>query len=140
MTKQKFLRRVSKQFSKLGRKRKKKQTWRRPTGRDNKMREKRNGRPAIVSVGFRTDKKAANKIRDKTPVMILNINDLNKITEGRIGIVGNVGTMKKIEIAQKAQEMKVLLHNVNPKIFLKKNKIKKKEKKETEKKTKENKK
>jgi len=36
----KFLRRTWSRYSKLGRKRKKKQKWRKPTGRDNKMREK----------------------------------------------------------------------------------------------------
>jgi ribosomal protein L32E len=41
MAKRKFLRRIWSRYSKLGKKRKKKQVWRKPRGRDNKMREKR---------------------------------------------------------------------------------------------------
>ena len=39
----KFKRRIWNRYSKLGKKRKKKQVWRRPTGRDNPMREKKRG-------------------------------------------------------------------------------------------------
>jgi len=53
----KFLRRTWNRYTKLGRKRKKKQKWRRPTGRDNKMREKRRGYPKIVSVGYKNSGK-----------------------------------------------------------------------------------
>jgi len=53
----KFLRRVWKRHSKLGRGRKKKQVWRKPTGRDNKMRERKKGHPSVVSIGYRSEKK-----------------------------------------------------------------------------------
>ncbi len=51
--KSKFLRRIHNRYSKLGRRRKKKQIWRRPTGRDNKMRERRRGYPARVQIGYK---------------------------------------------------------------------------------------
>lgn len=129
MTKKQFVRRVSGMFSKLGRKRKKKQTWRRPTGRDNKMREKRKGRPSIVSIGYGKDSRIRGTIREKKPVVVRNILDLNKIGKDEIGIVGKIGTRKKIEIANKAKEMQIELSNLNPNKFLKKNKLKVKEKK-----------
>jgi len=130
----KFLRRTWNRYSKLGRKRKKKQTWRRPTGRDNKMREKRKGYPAVVSVGYKVDKKTNGQIQGKSPVLINNILDLEKIGKNDIAVVGNVGKKKKIEIVKKAKEKKLLVHNVNLDSFLKKNLPKKKlEKKDNKK-------
>ena len=120
MTK-KFLRRTSGMFSKLGRGRKKKQTWRRPTGRDNKMREKRNGRPPVVSIGYKTNRKDLGLIKDKKPIRIFNEKDLLKIKSNMIGIVGNVGQKKRILIVQKAAEMKLPLHNIHVTKFLKNN-------------------
>ena len=53
----KVLRHTSHKDPKLWLRRKKKQVWRRPTGRDNKMREQRKGKPAIVAIGYSTNKK-----------------------------------------------------------------------------------
>jgi large subunit ribosomal protein L32e len=118
----KFLRRTSNRYSKLGKRRKKKQVWRRPTGRDNKMRERRRGYPARVSIGYKkADKEKA--------IVISNPKELENINKKSIIVVGNVGKMKKIEITKKAKEMKLELSNLNINSFLNKNKIKKKEKK-----------
>jgi len=89
--KPKFLRRISNRYSKLGKKRKKKQIWRRPTGRDNKMRERRKGYPARVSVGYKTDSGIREKINGKTQVMIVNVNELEKLNQNQIAIIGAVG-------------------------------------------------
>ena len=77
-----FLRRVGSRFSKLGKGRKKKQKWRRPTGRDNKMREKRRGYPAVVKIGYKQDVKLRGVIDKKNPVMIMNVNDLAPASSG----------------------------------------------------------
>ncbi len=127
----KFLRRTSNRYSKLGKGRKKLQKWRRPTGRDNKMREKRRGYPAVVSVGYIKSKDARNKLNEKVPVEVFNIKDLEKVGKNQIAVIANVGKKKKIEIAEKAKEMKVEIYNLNPKTFLKKNKMKEKKKEET---------
>jgi len=121
-----FLRRTSNRFSKLGRGRKKKQIWRRPTGRDNKMREKRRGYPVVVSVGYKQNKDERGKIKDKQPIIIKNTKELEKLNENQIAIIGNIGKRKKIEMAQKAKEKKIKIFNLNPEKFLKKNKIKEK--------------
>ena len=118
--KTKFLRRTWNRYSKLGKGRKKKQVWRKPKGRDNKMREKRKGYLALVSIGYSSDKKVKGKIKEKTPVLINNIKDLEKIKQNQIAIVGNVGKKKKIDIVKKAKEKKILLHNINIKKFSKK--------------------
>ena len=125
----KFLRRIWGRYSKLGKRRKKKQVWRKPTGRDNKMREKRKGYPTVVSVGYKQDKKLRGNIKDKTPVLVQNVEGLELIKKNEIVIVGNVGKKKKIEIVKKAKEMKIKIHNLNIKTFLKKfEKIKEKKK------------
>ena len=112
----KFLRRSWDRYSKLGRKRKKKQVWRRPTGRDNKMRERRRGYPARVSIGY---KKAGRKEKQ---IIIKNIEDLKKIGKNSMVIVGRVGKKKKIDIAKKAREGKIKIANLNIDKFLKENK------------------
>ena len=130
----KFLRRTWSRYSKLGRKRKKKQVWRRPTGRDNKMREKRKGYPAVVSIGYKKAKDEHKKI-----VKINNLKDLDKIQKDEIIILGKMGKKKKIEIARKAKEKKIEISNLNIEKFLKSIE-KKEEKKKVEEKPKENKK
>ncbi|MBI2004142.1 50S ribosomal protein L32e [Candidatus Pacearchaeota archaeon] len=117
----KFLRRTWSRYSKLGKGRKKLQVWRKPTGRHNKMREQRKGSAAIVSIGYRSNKKSRDKLMDKKPVKINNLNELEKIKGNEIAIIGSVGKRKKIEIAKKAKEMKIEVYNMNPEKFLKLN-------------------
>jgi len=126
--KKKFLRRVWSRYSKLGKRRKKKQVWRKPKGRDNKMREKRKGYPVVVSIGYKRDTKSRGKIQDKQIVIIRNTKDLEKIKKNQISIIGKIGKKKKIEIAEKAKEKKIQIYNLNTEKFLKK-KIKPKEEK-----------
>ena len=99
----KFLRRTWDRYSKLGRKRKKKQKWRNPKGRDNKMRERRRDYPKVVSIGY---KKPINK----KLILIKNASELEKI-KGKEVMVGKVGKKKKIEIAKKAEEMGLKIKN-----------------------------
>ena len=128
----KFLRRTWNRYNKLGKKRKKKQVWRRPKGRDNKMREKRKGYPVVVSVGYKKKKSEKKNIR-----VIRNIGDLEKIGKNEMIIIGNIGKKKKIAIVKKAIKMKIPVQNINIKKFLKKSEKKKEpEQKKTEKKEK----
>jgi ribosomal protein L32E len=107
----KFLRRTWYKFSKLGRGRKKKQVWRKPTGRDNKLREKRKNRGAVVSVGYK-------KPVQKKIFAVRNISDLQKLRENNIAVIGNVGRKKKIEIVKKAKEKNIHFQNLNSDEFL----------------------
>jgi len=134
MTK-KFLRRTSERYSKLGKKRKKKQVWRKPKGRDNKMREKRKGYPGLVSIGYSKDKSVRGEIQGKKPILVNNIKDLEKIKKNNIIIIGNIGKKKKIEIVRKAKEKKIPIFNVNTKKFLEK--VKKQQERKEKKKLKE---
>lgn len=112
----KFLRRTWKRYSKLGRKRKKKQTWRSPKGRHSKTREKRKGYPKIVSIGYKENE----KIRKK-PKVVRNIRELEKAQKDETIIIGNIGKKKKIEIVKRAKEIRIKISNLNIEKFLKKN-------------------
>jgi large subunit ribosomal protein L32e len=132
----KFLRRTWSRYSKLGKGRKKKQVWRRPTGRDNKMRERRKGYPVRVEIGYKQEKNSRKEI-----IQINNIKDFAKIKNNAIIVFGKMGQKKKIEMAKEAKEKKIKVSNLNIEKFLKgieKKKKKKevvKEEKKKEKKT-----
>jgi ribosomal protein L32E len=118
----KFLRHINHKYSKLGLRRKKKQIWRRPTGRDNKMREQRRGHPALVAIGYSTDKKERGKIEGRTPVIVENVSQIEKINNKiQIAMLGKIGNKKKIEIAKKAKELNVNIYKLNVDKFLKRN-------------------
>ena len=115
-----FLRRSWYRFSRLGKGRRKKQKWRNPTGRHNKLRNKRKGYSAVPSVGYSRDKKTRGKIEDKIPMIVHNVGDLEKIGKNGIAILGKVGKKKILEIAKKAKEMKVKIVGLNADKLIKK--------------------
>ncbi|MDE1848626.1 MAG: hypothetical protein KGH55_01180 [Nanoarchaeota archaeon] len=120
----KFLRRGWSRYSKLGLRRKKKQIWRRPHGRDNKMREKRKGYPSVVSIGHRKEKNSRGKINEQKTIVVRNINELKKTGKGEMAVFGKIGKKKKIEMAKFALENKIQVHNLNINKFLKEQKKK----------------
>jgi len=111
----KFLRRNISLHLRIGKKRKNKQVWRRPKGRDNKMRESRKGRPPLVSIGYKGKKEKRKKL------MVYNLQDLEDAGKHDLVILGKVGKKKKIEILKKALEMKIGFQNINIGKFLKEN-------------------
>lgn len=117
MKKIKFIRRTGNRFSKLGKGRKKKQKWRNPTGRHNKMRTKQRNYPRVVGIGH---KKGREKFNEKKLKLIYNMKDIELLGKGELALLGNIGNKKKIEILKKAKEMKVQIYGVNPDKFLKK--------------------
>ncbi|MCW8965926.1 MAG: 50S ribosomal protein L32e [Candidatus Pacearchaeota archaeon] len=125
-----FLRRTWSRYAKLGKGVKKNQKWRRPSGRDNKMREKRRGYPAVIEVGYKNDRAIRGMLNEKNPVTVMNINDLEKIGKNDIAVIGNIGKKKKLEIAKVAKEKKIEIYNMNAGKFLRQNK--KPEKKKTD--------
>jgi large subunit ribosomal protein L32e len=109
----KFLRRDAARYSKFGNGRGKKAKWRKPTGRDNKMREKRKGYQAVVSIGYGTT-------TIKAPVTVFNAQDLAKVNKEDTLLLGKVGKKKQIEIAKKAKDLGLKFKNMNVESFLKK--------------------
>lgn len=118
--KPKFLRRRWYSYGKLGLKRKKKQKWRNPNGRDNKMREKRRGYLAVVSIGYGTEKARKGMVLGKKPIRVENLNELKKVKQNEIAVLGKVGKKMKIEIAKHAKQNKIEIQNLNINKFLKK--------------------
>ena len=131
--KPKFRRVDSHKYSKLGVRRKNKQKYRKPTGRDNKIRLNYAGRLKKVKVGFRSEKKTRGLVKQMEPIMIHNVKDLSKITEGTIGVLGKIGNKKKKEIVEYLQKNNIKLLNFSPEKFLKKLEIKDRELKEKQK-------
>ncbi|MEK6895708.1 MAG: eL32 family ribosomal protein [Nanoarchaeota archaeon] len=116
----KFLRRAWQNTSATGRGRKKKQVWRRPTGRHNKMRENKKGKPATVNIGYRSEKKFREKINEQNSIQINNLKDLKKAGKEQVLVIGKIGKKKKLEILNKANEKGLHIFNINSKRFIKK--------------------
>ena len=108
MPRKKFLRRNWSKASRLGKGRKKKQTWRRATGRHSKIRLKRKGYPTKVMVGFKQSEKAK-------PAYVSNFNELNNAKRGDKIILGKMGKKKKIEMVKAASEKGIIIANLNSK-------------------------
>lgn len=91
-----------------------KKNWRRPRGRDNKMKRGEKAKGKRPSVGYG----APRKMRFLHPsgfreVLVANVNDLNKINAENEAarIISTVGKRKRIEIINKAKELKIKVLN-----------------------------
>ncbi len=109
----KFLRRGWYKHKRIGKGKKRKVGWRKPKGRDNKMRENKKGKPPIVSVGYKRQKENRKKI------IVHSIKDLENTRKDYFILLGKMGKKKKIEIVRKALELGFEFQNLNIKRFLK---------------------
>ena len=114
MARRKFLRGDWMNFSKLGRRRKKKLKYRKAKGRHNKIREKMKGHPRKVNIGFKKGK-SENKAK-----IISNVKELLKIKKGEKAVIARIGNKKRIEIAREAEKNGIKIINLNIKKFLEK--------------------
>ncbi|MFW9994618.1 MAG: 50S ribosomal protein L32e [Candidatus Odinarchaeota archaeon] len=94
-----------------------KERWRRPRGVDNKMAEKRQGWPVLVSVGYGTPLKHLHS-SGREEVLVHNINDLDLIDPAQqvVRIGGNVGKKKKKDIMDQADIYGLTVLNKIPEI------------------------
>ncbi|MGB9708339.1 MAG: eL32 family ribosomal protein [Candidatus Pacearchaeota archaeon] len=123
-----FLRKDSFKKSKLGKRRKKKQKWRRPRGRHSKLREKRTGHMIQPSIGWGSPRDIKGLVRELKPKLIYNLQDLENVKGDEIGVIGKIGKRKKIEIIEKASVKNIKLLNVNVPRFIEKIKAEREEK------------
>ena len=133
MARKEFIRKDWKNYSKLGRGRKKLRKYRKAKGEDNKMRLKIKGHLRNVSIGFGKQKDQRGKIKEKTPVLVHNLKELKLLKENQIGIIARIGNKKRLEISNYIKDKKIKLLNLDPeKLNEKINKInqEKKDKKE----------
>lgn len=110
---QRFLRSDIRRHLRLGRRRRKLQKWRMPKGRHNKIRKKRFGYPIQPGIGFSTRKDEFGRVSGLIPVLVHNVKDISKLTKDNIAIIARVGGKKKMEIIKKAEELKILIANIN---------------------------
>ena len=90
--------------------------WHRPKGITNKLRLKKRGYYIHISSGYRSP--AAIRGFSKNGFELVKVNkiaDLKNIdNSSQIGLVsGKLGQKKKLEIVQKAKELKIVLQNIN---------------------------
>jgi large subunit ribosomal protein L32e len=112
--KPRFIRTDWMRHSKLGKNRKNKQVWRRAKGKQSKMRRQRKGYPRTPKIGFGTDKNNAGKINGLVPLLVNNMNELNKADGKNIIIIASrIGARKRIEMIKMAQEKKLKILNLN---------------------------
>ena len=121
----KFIRQESWRYDRLA------ENWRKPKGKDNKMRKQKSGMPAIVKVGYRGPRAARglhpsgysdNLVHNTAQLAALD----PKKDAARIG--RTVGKKKRIEIINKAEELGVkVLNPGNLKSKMRKEKERKKE-------------
>ena len=88
--------------------------WRRPKGKDNKMRQQVSGVPPLAKVGY----KGPRKSRGLHPsgyndILIFNLKDLTKIDPkvDAVRIAHTVGNKKRIEIVTEATKLKMKILN-----------------------------
>lgn len=116
----KFVRQESWRYDRLS------ESWRKPKGKDNKMRRQVSGVPALVKVGYRGPKEGRGlHPSGYTDNLVFNLKDLMRLDPkkdaARMGHA--VGRRKRIEIVAKASELGIKVLNAG--------KLSQKEKNET---------
>lgn len=120
----KFIRQESWRYDRLA------ENWRKPKGKDNKMRKQKAGVPAIVKVGYRGPKVARGlHPSGYTDNVVHNVAELAKLDPkkdaARLG--HTVGKKKRIEMIAKATELGIKVLNAGKLAPKKEEKEKKKE-------------
>jgi len=94
----KFLRTNTYKFKRIGGT-KKKQIWRKPRGRHNKLREKIKGKPIKPTIGFK-------KAETKKPVLrnVECLRDIESIAKGQEVIISRIGKKKRKMLIEKLKE------------------------------------
>ncbi len=121
MKRKKFLRRNTGKYLRLGRLRKKLRKWRKPKGRDNKMRLMEKGYPSVVKIGYKKNENLRGTIGGKKIRKIDRIDEIRLLSKGDSVIIGKFGGKKKIEIAKLSEERGFNILNLNVQKFLKHN-------------------
>jgi len=104
-----FYRRQWRMKSRL--KRKSERKWRRPRGRDNKIRLKFKGLARKAEIGWGNAKKDYGKIDGAVPNYIENIKQMGSLQKGQAIIISRIGGKKKKDIIKKANELGLKILN-----------------------------
>jgi len=108
MARKRFRRPLSQTIKRL------KESWKKPRGLHNKVREKRKGRLKMPDIGY----KKSEEIRELHPsglkeIIVRNVKDLENLDANKyaIRIASTVGKKKREEIIKKAKELKIRILN-----------------------------
>jgi large subunit ribosomal protein L32e len=88
--------------------------WRRPRGKDNKMRLQVSGVPRLVKIGYRGPKVARGlHPSGYNDILVFNVKDLSRVDKATdaIRIARTVGRRKRIEIVSEAKKMQIKVLN-----------------------------
>jgi large subunit ribosomal protein L32e len=90
-----------------------KSSWRRPRGRDSRMRKKDAGWPKSVSIGYRSPRKVSGLHPSGfEEILIYNPKDLEKVNSKNVVRIGHtVGLKKRLMIIEKASELNLRVLN-----------------------------
>ena len=104
----KFIRQESWRYDRLA------ENWRKPKGKDNKMRKQKSGMPAIVKVGYRGPRVARGlHPSGYTDNLVHNVNELSRLDPkkdaARLG--HTVGKRKRVGMIAKATELGIKVLN-----------------------------
>jgi len=104
----KFIRQESWRYDRLA------ENWRKPKGKDNKMRKQKSGMPAIVKVGYRGPRVSRGlHPSGYTDNLVHNVNELSRLDPkkdaARLG--HTVGKRKRVEMIAKASELGIKVLN-----------------------------
>lgn len=104
----KFKRQEWFRFKRLGEK------WRRPRGKDSKMRLGIRGRPAVPSIGYKSPKPMRGlHPSGKIEVLVNNLEDVKRVIPNKhvIRIASSVGKRKREQILARAEELGIRVLN-----------------------------
>ena len=104
----KFVRQESWRYDRLA------ENWRKPKGKDNKMRKQLSGVPRIVKIGYRGPKGARGlHPSGYTDNIVFNVNDLHKLDPKKDAarLAHTVGARKRKEIISQAINMHIKILN-----------------------------
>lgn len=89
-------------------------SWRRPRGIHSKLKTGFKGHGAVPSIGYGTPKLIKGLTKDGLRrVLVNNLNDLQKINEKNIAVIGAcVGVKKRLDILKAAKEKKLKVAGV----------------------------
>jgi large subunit ribosomal protein L32e len=106
-----FLRPGWHKMLRVGKKSKKKASWRKAKGGDSKIRMKERGYQARPTIGWGSDKQIRNKINGFDFVRVENIKQLEDMEKGKAILIASVGKKKKEEIKKKAEDKGIKILN-----------------------------
>lgn len=90
------------------------ENWRRPKGKDSKMRKGFRGKRRSPSMGFSSPRLVRGFNREGfKDVLVKNVEDVTKVDpKTEMVVVGNIGLKKKIEVIKKCDELKLKISNL----------------------------